>query len=358
MEKKRIDYLDMVKGIGIILVVIGHSTLPSDSVITWLASFHMPLFFIVSGMLLWHKKEEEKPMKDLAIRKFKSIMIPYFSFSVIFILVLLYYLFNTEGLITVLDIQKDIVQVFSMGGISVLWFLGALFVSELFFLFIRKKTNHAVTIGIGVLLAGIAVIGKPLFEANFSIDASMLHLWFGSVVKLLFRSSIAYGFLAIGYYTKMFLKERERIHYGEIAVGILCFFLNLYLCFVNGRVDLNFLVFGNSFLYFLDAYLGTMAIVLICKNCKPIRLITYLGVNSLVIMATHMDCQVLMVALRVSLWLNQYVTRAKMYVHYLTVAVLMLLMELVIIYVFNHYFYFLLGKKKPVKKNVRKKIEV
>lgn len=59
MEKKRIDYLDMVKGIGIILVVIGHSTLPSDSVITWLASFHMPLFFIVSGMLLWHKKKKK-----------------------------------------------------------------------------------------------------------------------------------------------------------------------------------------------------------------------------------------------------------------------------------------------------------
>lgn len=44
MEKERLSWLDVLKGIGIILVVMGH--IYSNSIIfNWLYSFHMPLFF-------------------------------------------------------------------------------------------------------------------------------------------------------------------------------------------------------------------------------------------------------------------------------------------------------------------------
>ena len=46
MKGNRLAYIDMVKGVGIILVVIGHSTYVSEGVLTWLASFHMPLFLL------------------------------------------------------------------------------------------------------------------------------------------------------------------------------------------------------------------------------------------------------------------------------------------------------------------------
>ena len=45
MTDKRISYIDMAKGIGIILVVLGHSIFPSENLTTWIYSFHMPLFF-------------------------------------------------------------------------------------------------------------------------------------------------------------------------------------------------------------------------------------------------------------------------------------------------------------------------
>lgn len=45
MEKERLSWLDVLKGIGIILVVMGH--IYSNSIIfNWLYSFHMPLFFL------------------------------------------------------------------------------------------------------------------------------------------------------------------------------------------------------------------------------------------------------------------------------------------------------------------------
>jgi len=58
----RIDYLDIAKGIGIILVYIGHCyigerTQTLSNVIYWIYSFHMPFFFFVSGMFVldWKK---------------------------------------------------------------------------------------------------------------------------------------------------------------------------------------------------------------------------------------------------------------------------------------------------------------
>ena len=60
MKEKRLEYIDMLKGVGIILVVIGHSTYVSENVLTWLASFHMPLFFLVSGMLFAYKHSQDR----------------------------------------------------------------------------------------------------------------------------------------------------------------------------------------------------------------------------------------------------------------------------------------------------------
>ena len=49
---KRIDYLDYTKGFGILLVILGHIYDASNPIKIWLYSFHMPLFFIISGFLL------------------------------------------------------------------------------------------------------------------------------------------------------------------------------------------------------------------------------------------------------------------------------------------------------------------
>lgn len=47
---KRIDWIDVAKGIGIILMVMGHTSMP-DAINRWIYSFHMPLFFLLSGLL-------------------------------------------------------------------------------------------------------------------------------------------------------------------------------------------------------------------------------------------------------------------------------------------------------------------
>ena len=50
MSNQRIQYIDIAKGIGILLVVIGHCINSLSFLGKWIWSFHMPLFFVISGL--------------------------------------------------------------------------------------------------------------------------------------------------------------------------------------------------------------------------------------------------------------------------------------------------------------------
>lgn len=52
----RIEYIDIAKGLGMILVVVGHCINGKTFPGTWINSFHMPLFFILSGLCFSEKK--------------------------------------------------------------------------------------------------------------------------------------------------------------------------------------------------------------------------------------------------------------------------------------------------------------
>lgn len=56
---ERINYIDIAKGIGILLVVLGHGYSNINPVYCWINSFHMPLFFILTGVLFSIKSEKE-----------------------------------------------------------------------------------------------------------------------------------------------------------------------------------------------------------------------------------------------------------------------------------------------------------
>lgn len=50
-NNKRLDYLDVAKGIGILLVILGHCQLGRiGRAHSLIYSFHMPLFFFISGV--------------------------------------------------------------------------------------------------------------------------------------------------------------------------------------------------------------------------------------------------------------------------------------------------------------------
>lgn len=53
-SRARLPWLDVLKGIGIILVVVGH-IYSNKTIFNWLYSFHMPLFFFAAGWVYCEK---------------------------------------------------------------------------------------------------------------------------------------------------------------------------------------------------------------------------------------------------------------------------------------------------------------
>ena len=76
----RLDYIDSAKGIGILLVVIAHINY-TQQLLTIIYSFHMPLFFAISGLLFDSSKYQN--FKDFLTRKIRTLICPYILFYVL-----------------------------------------------------------------------------------------------------------------------------------------------------------------------------------------------------------------------------------------------------------------------------------
>lgn len=80
---ERINYIDVAKGIGIALVVVGHCTI-GTSLFNFIYQFHMPFFFFLSGTL-YKNEYDTKPLLFIK-KKLKGLYIPYIKYSAILII--------------------------------------------------------------------------------------------------------------------------------------------------------------------------------------------------------------------------------------------------------------------------------
>ena len=356
MDKNaRLTYMDMVKGIAIILVVIGHSTVASDNVVTWLASFHMPLFFIISGMLFYIKQSQTEKFKEYFFKRFRGMMIPYFVFSAYNILLFYYQSARYPDIKTPEFIKDSYLQAFSFYGISVLWFLPAIFFAELIFFGLMKKLPKWAVAVIVLVLSFIPAILKPQLDIFLPDTVATIGLRFlRYLLYAILRIPTAVAFLGIGYssgWLKGIIskKKPELKAYIEVLVGILLMALNAVIAFTNGRVDMHYVVQGNPVLFHIGAASATFGLLLIFKHMPKLKLLNYLGANSLIVMLTHLDCQVVSYGLLFATKVDTFITHAKVYLYYFNMALFILVAELVIIYVMNRWLFFLLGKKHAVK---------
>ncbi len=89
---KRIEWIDTTKAIGMFLVFYGHYVEGTNGIalmqFRFIYSFHMPMFFIISGFFAKKQIDTIKYVKKLFLQR----IVPVLSFGVIFIpLWLLYY---------------------------------------------------------------------------------------------------------------------------------------------------------------------------------------------------------------------------------------------------------------------------
>ena len=110
---ERISWIDIEKGLAIILMVIGHSALPQN-LSNFIFAFHMPVFFILSGICSNYDKDN---FVIFTKKRLKSIILPFVAYSII-VLILCTYL-------GVLNVESLILH--GWGGFA-LWFIPVFFV--------------------------------------------------------------------------------------------------------------------------------------------------------------------------------------------------------------------------------------
>ena len=343
MTTKRISYIDMAKGIGILLVVFGHSAFPTPTVNQWISSFHMPLFFLLSGMLLSHTCAHEKPLGATLKKKARTILVPYFFFSIFSILFSA--ILDTATFATYLP--NALLQTVVLYGISVLWFLPALFFGESIFLFIRKHTSLPVTGLLSLAVCLVSVLIVNTYHYHYITDfGSYLSLLGAYLISVIVRSGMAVTFLALGYFSHylFFKKEHKTVTY--IALACLFLALNLYLAFRNDAVDLNNMVFHDYRLYFPAAFCGGMFVICLCAALPAWKPLIAAGRHSLIIMATHMNCRFLGICYAIGNLALSLLPFLGQLGYMIVCIATMIILEAAAIYIINRFFPFIIGAKK------------
>lgn len=226
---KRVSWIDIAKGISIIAMVAGHSSIPLG-LSRWIWSFHMPLFFLVSGIFTF----KEDSFIQLLKRRIRQLLIPYLFFSTI---VFCGYI-GTEY-----HRQHEIYM--GWEGYA-LWFVPVLMMSELMLYPIINRLKIASQ----KLVLFVALI-LLMTVLSHSISASNVHLPYK--IDCIFACSI---FVLSGWIVNLFYRQ---IIFDAIPV-LLCFMLSIGISALLPKLDLAANYLGYGLPNVINAFVGIYAI--------------------------------------------------------------------------------------------------
>ena len=178
MPAKRMEWIDISKGIGIILVVASHVF--GGAVSRYSAWFFMPLFFFISGFLY----KGPTPVRPFLKKRVQHLLVPYFSF-IIFIGILTYlsYIFLTTAPNTSIRYAAEYVWRLLYGGralgsvfkylglpFGICWFLTCLFLTQLLYNEIQKRLGFS-RILVFIVIVGMYILAIADSQTKFMTGA-------------------------------------------------------------------------------------------------------------------------------------------------------------------------------------------
>lgn len=288
-NETRIPWIDIVKGILIIAIVLGH-VFTDGKIRWWLYSFHVPAFFFISGYCYKRKESFGGYFKN----KIRGIVIPYVIFSLISILIFYLGSIVYTPLTTMAEcnpIKNIIVMLYGnskpdgMRYNLPLWFLPCLFsVSMIAYgidLFGDKwKKKHLVRLT-GIIL-GI-IIG--IFFRNNEDIALPWHIETASSMLVWYLCGIeCREYRIIESYTGK--NRNNRIIAVLVSMGILV--VGACISFFNVRVvGVREEHYGVLGIYYVAAILGIVGCIGISVAISKCKLLEILGKNTLGVLVIH-----------------------------------------------------------------------
>jgi fucose 4-O-acetylase-like acetyltransferase len=284
-------WVDFAKVIGIWLVILGHMHIPGDF-IKIIYSFHMPLFFFISGYL-----EKDKDIKSVIKQGVKTLILPY---CILYAIDYLWWvpadLLQHPEIFGKISLKNMIIKpflgmLFGIGfnpNISImingpLWFLIGLFcvkVIQSIIIKICKNTWYYLLCTYMIISLVYAIIASGI-DLYFSMDSAMLAFPFFAIGNIIKRQGIFKSFAAANA-----TKKHRPVFF---LLGIFSFAMLIIAVPINGNVDVSHSFFGkNIAIFYCIAFIGIIAVLFFSLlYTRESKIINILSKGTILIMAFH-----------------------------------------------------------------------
>ena len=270
MERNRDVSFDILKGIGILSVIIGHNISFDSPIRLFIYSFHMPLFFLCAGYFQKNISPCTQIKKD-----FKRLVFPYLGVSVVLLLSsLLLWIHNSDYPIvtnTVLPLiwgaggpHNEVLYFYQILPLTQLWFLLALFWGKTVSNLLPRNLGG---VFLGLLLSVVAtIIGRYIVFLPTDVNEGI-----SAVI-----------FIMVGVYIR-----DHGLNMLTFAIMIAAWIFS----FSNYDLALSICEFDNYPIQILGAVGGTYVFLNLSKVLAKVhmfsRFLSWLGVNSMAILCMH-----------------------------------------------------------------------
>lgn len=239
IRNKRIEWIDIYRGLGILLMVAGHVGFGSafDKVIH---GFHMPMWFFISGYLFQPGKRN---LNGTIKHRTKKLLIPYYINLIVYYLFWLVFEngFQNGTYICLKSLCSMSLNIKSPIAGGAQWFLCALFFADVFYEILDDKLSGSKwRMDIFVLVLSIIGCVMPLFInlIPFSIDAALAALAF--------------------YHLGHIVKNKGILDHIPAKPWFVCLSgcLTILITLVNGKVNMRAGTYSNLLLFYFGALAG------------------------------------------------------------------------------------------------------
>lgn len=282
-SNNRVIWADQIKAFAIWTMVIGHVGLQNQSIMDLIFIFHVPVFFIISGYF----DKGKDICKAIVVKNFKSLLIPYFFFSIIafsycwvspYLHPELYYngtIYQTFLKAFVgLFLMDDISRSFAFLPLGPVWFLVSLFWTRLIFSACVTLWRTKRWMLIFIIAACILSVYYK-WPSFFSIDSACM----------------AFPLYTFGYCIKKY-RVLERLHNKSVCIliSIIGILYTYFIGLQNGRVNMDATSFGSSaIMFYVNAIVASVTLIIFAKTINVrSTIIDKIGVSTITILGTHM----------------------------------------------------------------------
>ena len=267
----RIEWVDVARGIGLILVIFGHllNGITWTSVVRAIYSFHMPMYFILSGFIAHPRKTA---FDSYVKRKSQELLLPYAIF--IAMALPIYHLYSDRAhSATFWQLISRVV--FLNGRVAYndpVWFLLVMF--QVLILFDALRVIY-------YSLAQKAFAALAFFLLGWGIYIFSVPLPFG-----IEKTVVSMGFYILG----SILNDVSHFFSGVrkwFAVALMFVIWVLSGVIFNESVSLYSFDLGHYWLFIISGLSGSMVWFGICYLLRKIRLFQLWGRNAILVVGTH-----------------------------------------------------------------------